>query len=207
MDTSKKSLLDKQKLNKDRTSYNSISAISESLISTSPTIDKLSTWVAVGSAAVVSLVITNVDKMAKFYSNEHIKILMICLAISLLFALLQKYFAMKCSLSLIVVDEMKNRLSPILEKYQEETSNIQKELTDSGLKIENDFSVTKALEDFQKMLPWYAGISLSRSLKRNKKNVKISHVNRVVNHFWQSFFMSAQFLLLIIFVFMSAFLI
>ncbi|MBE3919666.1 hypothetical protein HJ091_22715 [Vibrio parahaemolyticus] len=105
--------------------YDSIGALAEATVSTSPIIDTLSTWAAAGSAAVAGLSITNIDKMANFYDHSELKVLFSCLAASLLFALFQKYFAMLCSLSISSSTEVRARLAPVIDNFEQHANSIE----------------------------------------------------------------------------------
>ena len=115
----KKSVEDWKEIVDTNAFADSIAAFTESTISASPIIDKVSTWAAVGTATVAGLAITNIDKMASVYSSYEIKWLFSCLALSIAFALIQKLMSLACVTSLKVLEEIKNRFPPVLETYSE----------------------------------------------------------------------------------------
>lgn len=184
--------------------YDSVGALAEATVSTSPIIDKLSTWAAAGSAAVAGLSVTNVDKMANFYEQSELKFLFSCLAVSLLFSLFQKYYAMLCSLSISTSIEVRERLIPIIDNYEQHVQNIEKMAERNGLDIKSEFDLMKSISSFQKLCPWYMKLALSRSMSKAKENRNFHHKRMIVNYFWQSVMLIVQYFVLVVFVGMSA---
>ncbi|MDE1237083.1 hypothetical protein [Vibrio aestuarianus] len=184
--------------------YDSIGALVEATVSTSPIIDKLSTWAAAGSAAVAGLSITNIDKMANFYDHSELKVLFSCLAASLLFALFQKYFAMLCSLSISSSTEVRARLAPVIDNFEQHANSIEEMAEKNGLAIKPEFDLMKSISSFQELYPWYIKLVLNRPMNKAKENRNYHHKRMVVTHFWQGMTLFVQYLILVAFVGMSA---
>ncbi|WP_068977558.1 hypothetical protein [Aeromonas sp. EERV15] len=184
--------------------YDSVGALAEATVSTSPIMDKLSTWAAAGSAAVAGLSVTNVDKMAHFYEQSELKVLFSCLAASLLFSLFQKYYAMLCSLSISSSIEVRERLVPIIDDYEQHVQKIEEMAERNGLDIKTEFYLMKSISSFQDIFPWYMKLILNKAMSKIKENRNYHHKRMLVNYFWQSVTLFIQYFALVVFVSMSA---
>ncbi|NOH77898.1 hypothetical protein F0247_23050 [Vibrio crassostreae] len=199
-----KSLENWKKITDDNAHYDSIGAMAEATVSTSPIIDKLSTWAAAGSAAVAGLSVTNIDKMANFYDHSQLKVLFSCLAASLFLALIQKYYAMLCSLSISTSTEVRARLAPVLDSFEEHATAISEMSDKNGLAIKTEFDLMKTVASFQELYPWYIKLILNRPMKKLKEDRSYNHQRMLITHFWQGMTLLGQYLLLVAFVVMSA---
>ena len=78
-----------------RTEERLLRAYVSSLLSTSPTIDRFSTWLLAGIGAATTLTITNIESITRIISFQNVKGALYLLIVSGLFGLLEKYLALR----------------------------------------------------------------------------------------------------------------
>lgn len=198
-------LLNWKNITNQNAHYDAISAYVEATISTSPAIDKVSTWAATGSATVAGLTITNIDKMSKFYSNNEIKILFVCLAISLTLALFQKYNSMSCTLYMQIVSEVKKRLNSVLENFDNNATQIEKMAKENNLEMMPEFDFVASIDTYVNLYPWYVVWLIKKQANHSKQNRNYYHKKILTKYLYQNIFLLLQFISLIVFVGMSAY--
>lgn len=144
----------------------SVAAFAESTASVSPLIDKVSTWVAAGTATVAGLAITNIDKMSTAYNTCEVKWLFSCIAVSMIFALIQKYLSLVCAGSLQVSSAIKNSLPMVLETFDEHETKI-KEMSDThNLDIKAEYDFSKVLQTYLGLFPKWSQLFLKSKFNK-----------------------------------------
>ncbi|MEK7321806.1 MAG: hypothetical protein AABZ84_01850 [Pseudomonadota bacterium] len=182
----------------------SVGAFAESTVSASPIIDKASTWAAAGTATVAGLAITNIDKMISVYSAHEVKWLFSFLAISIFFALIQKYFAIACEASLKVVEELHSRFPRVLTVYEENEKQIDEisKKYDLGIKAQYDFS--KVLESYINLFPKWSLLLLRSRFRKSIADRNYSHTKLVAMFVTQNGCAFIQYLAILVFVCLAA---
>lgn len=178
----------------------SIAAITESTISASPLIDKVSTWAAAGTAAVAGLAITNINKMSPVYDPTEIKWLFSCLAFSIGFALVQKLMSLSCITSLKVSEEVKNRFPPVLKTYGEHENDIEKISQEHNLGVRTEYDITKVLDSYIKLYPKWTLFFIKSKFEKATKDRMYAHKLVISRFTAQVLFAFLQFLFILIFI-------
>ena len=134
----------------------SVGAFAESFVSSSPIIDKTSTWAGAGTAAVAALSITNIDKMLSIFSASEVKCLFSILAISILFSLIQKYLSSICASSLNVSEQLKLKFSDVMKVFDDHEKQIEEISKKHELGLKAEFNLNKLIEAYVSLFPkWY----------------------------------------------------
>lgn len=182
----------------------SVTAFAESTASASPLIDKISTWAAGGTATVAGLAITNIDKMSTAYNICEVKWLFSCLALSIIFAILQKYLSLICAGSLQVSAAIKNSLPAVLETFSEHEQKI-KEMSDAhNLDIKAEYDFSKVLQAYLALFPKWSLFFLKSKFNKSIADRNYPHKSLITSFVTQSFCAFIQYLLIVVFVGLAA---
>ena len=87
------------------------------IVSPSLTIDTFSTWLLGGTAAAVALVISNADKLVPRVGTVPSKLLLIALGISVIFGLLQKFFAVQLQYAQQLANAADSKLHALVTRH------------------------------------------------------------------------------------------
>lgn len=203
MDKLKSALDSWRAITDENAHYDTIGALAEATIATSPIMDKLSTWAAAGCAAVAGLVIANIDKVVSIYNYSELRVILSCLVISLFLAIAQKYFATMCSLKLAVGSEVKERLATVLDNFDRNSEKIESIAEKNNLKIQLEFDLMKTVDAYLNLTPGYMRIFTKRGTDKAKKDKAYTYKKMLTMYFWQSTCLFLQLISLATFVLMA----
>ncbi|WP_299574156.1 hypothetical protein [uncultured Shewanella sp.] len=132
-----------------------LNAFADAIVSSSPDIDKTSGWALGAAGAIAGLIITNIDKLAKFFDIAEIKILLVALIISILCGLAQKLLASLCAVHLKVKEVTSVKLKEILTVFESSESSITEMATEHKLDIVVEFDIEAVMQRFVEISPFY----------------------------------------------------
>jgi hypothetical protein len=182
----------------------SVGVFAESTVSASPIIDKASTWAAAGTATIAGLAITNIDKMTGIYSPLEVKWLFSFLAISIFFAILQKYLAIWCATSLCIAEEIKKKFPNVLSTHGEHEKKIKEMSEKHNLGINAEYDFTKVLTTYISLFPKLAQFFYRSRFERAISDRNYSHQKLIHLFFYQSISAFIQYLAILIFICLAA---
>jgi hypothetical protein len=182
----------------------SVGAMAESTAMASPIIDRMSTWAAAGVATIAGLAITNIDKMISVYSRHEVKYLLSFLAISIFFAIIQKYFASLCESSLRVSDEIKSKLPQVLSVYEQQEKQIQEISEKHDLDIKAEYDFAKVVLAYMNLYPKWALLIARSIFKKATTDRNYSHKNLIKMFVYQTSCAFLQYIAILVFVILSA---
>ena len=137
-----------------RTEEQLLRAYVSSLLSTSPMIDKFSTWLFAGSGASATLLIANVDGITRIASLGNIKWALLLLILSGLFGFLEKYLATDIQVNLLQEKNLRDILAPLAADYRLQRNVIQGRANLDGNEIEVEIDIKKVLNQYAIFHPW-----------------------------------------------------
>lgn len=133
----------------------SLNAFSDAIVSSSPDIDKTSSWALGAAGAIAGLMITNIDKLSKFYDIAEIKIMLIALVVSILCGLAQKFLASLCSVHLKVKEVTSIKLKEVIAVYESSESSINKMIEEHKLDMAVEFDIGAVMQRLVDISPIY----------------------------------------------------
>jgi hypothetical protein len=133
----------------------SLSAFADAIVSSSPDIDKTSSWALGAAGAIAGLMITNIDKLAKFYEISEIKIMLTVLIVSILCGLAQKFLASLCSVHLKVKEATSLKLKEVIDAFESSESLLNKVINENELDISVKFDIEAAMKRLVDISPFY----------------------------------------------------
>ena len=148
---------------RDSTEEKLLRAYTSSLLSTSPTIDKFSTWLLVGIGATATLIITNIESISKIVSFEHIRTSLLLLIISGLLGFLEKYLALDTQVNLSQEETLRAILASLSSDYEFRKRVVERKEKLDGKKTSINIDIPKVLTQYAGLHPW----PVRRRLNRN----------------------------------------
>ena len=134
----------------------SLNAFADAIVSSSPDIDKTSSWALGAAGAIAGLMITNIDKVGvKFYDTTEIKVMLLALVVSILCGLAQKFLASLCAVHLKVKEATSAKLKEIIAVFEASESSINKMIEEHKLDIAVEFDIESVLKRFVDISPFY----------------------------------------------------
>ena len=125
-----------------------------SLLSTSPVIDKFSTWLLAGIGATATLLITNIESITRIAAFENVKIALILLIVAGLFGFLEKYLSRDIQVNLSQEGSLQKILASISADYEHRKSVIQGWEEVNGRKINVSINIQRVLNQYASLHPW-----------------------------------------------------
>ena len=197
---------DNEKLKKDaedlqaKTEERLLRAYVSSLLSTSPAIDKFSTWLLAGIGAAATLLITNIESISRIASFENIKWALLLLIVSGLFGVLEKYLALDIQGNLSQEKSLRDILAPLSADYQFRKSVIEGRAEVDGKSINVKIDIKKVLNQYAALHPWPIRKKIGRP-----DPLPIVLKKRVCCYYWQLVYAIIEIVLFSAFVLVIAF--
>lgn len=183
----------------------SITAVAKASLSSSPIIDRESTWASGGVAAVSGLAITNMSVMQTTFGNEEVKWLFLTLATSLFFGLVQKVLAVSCSATLKVAETAKNSLNEVIEEFGTHQDQIEDISQAHDLNIAADIDMEKVLQGYIDLYPsWFRRV-IAGSAKKGFANRNHAYKGLISRYLGQVASAYIQFFAILVFVVLAAY--
>ncbi len=173
------------KLNKHNAEQDLASAMFASVLSTSPIIDKFSSWLLAGTGATAAVFITNVKEILPFLTQPGFKTCGVLLVVSGLFGFLAKYKAIMCQISYQNDIAVRKAMLPILDKHEGYEIKIVGYAKEQGVKLETDINMDLVINEFCNPFPKWVGWLMKRYLRKNKDNRQIGYVKPIQSYHWQ----------------------
>ena len=133
----------------------SLNAFADAIVSSSPDIDKTSSWALGAAGAIAGLMITNIDKLAKIYDISEIKFMLIALIVSILCGLAQKFLASLCSVHLKVKEVTSVKLKEVIAVFESSESSINKMIEEHKLDMVVEFDLEAVMQRLVDISPFY----------------------------------------------------
>lgn len=158
-------------------------------------IEKFSTWLLVGAAAIASFLIVNSDQLIPLISKQGFLVCGAFLCISCVFGLISKIYAVRCQIGIEVGAAIRKTFQVHLESYQKEEEKIKEGASFWGITLETGIRMERVLEEFfrpqPKTIAWFA----MRMLKKYQGNPQVGHIPLVLMMNRQGVFAAIQSLL------------
>ena len=139
----------------------------ESVLTTSPVIDRSASWLLVGLGTTTALIVANLEKTSLFIGNGSVSILLWLLLIGGLFGLAQKYVAVLLQIHLNVNQHVKRELTLVLEVHKKKEQEIKGFAERHAVTVNTKVDFSKSIQEIKKIVPWYQRPSFKRNLEKS----------------------------------------
>ncbi len=139
-------------------------------------IEKFSTWLLVGTAFILSFLITNANHLLPIIGHQGFRVLGGLLCTSCVFGLISRMYALKCAVQSAVIEAVGRTFDEHLQAYGDEEKKIQQGAKYWGITLQTGVRLERIMGEFFKPLPKWAAWFTSRHLRRNEGNPQIAHV-------------------------------
>ena len=171
----------------------SLNAFTDSVISTSGDLDKMSGWAIGAAGAIAGLMIANVDKIGvEFYEKTEIKVMLLILVISILCGLGQKSLAVSCSLYNRVKEVLSTKLKGVIATFESSEQAIEKMAKDNGFDIDIEFDMAASVDRFVKISPFYIRWLVKKEITRTLADSEYSAKKILATYYRQSIWLMSQ---------------
>jgi len=180
------------RIERENTENAIVSSMFEASAKSSEPIDRFSTWLLIGTAAVASFVITNADKLIPLVKQSGFIVCGVFLCFSCVFGLISKMYALRCKIGIEVGAAVRNTFISHLSQYKEKEQKIKENAELWGINLESGIRIERVLSEFYKPLPRITVWLASRHFKKNAGNPQIGYIFLIKNLNKQGFFALVQ---------------
>jgi hypothetical protein len=144
----KQSLTKLAKIKKNSTEKEFARILFKSTTSSSPTIDKFSTWLLAGTGATAALMISNLTSLSSVLNSPSIKYSLYILAISSLLGFFAKYYSLRCQITDTTADSITDNLKHAFERHEDSNKSIKETANKHNITIDTDPDLEKPLREY-----------------------------------------------------------
>lgn len=185
-------LLEWNRLARENTESAIVSSMFETATKASKPIEKFSTWLLVGTAAVASFLITNSDKLVPLLGTRGFAWSGALLCISCLLGLVSKAIGLRAQIGKETGEAVRKTFAEHLANYEKEEEKIQQGAKFWGIDLQTGIRIDRVLSEFYKPLPWWASWLAKRQLKKHAGNPQVGYLILIGNLNWQGYFAAGQ---------------
>lgn len=153
-----------------------VSSMFEAGMLASEPIEKFATWLLVGTAFILSFLITNANHLLPIIGHNGFRVLGGLLCSSCLFGLASRVYALRCKIQSAVLKAVGATFAERLDAYSKEEEKIQEGAKFWGITLETGVRMERILGEFFKPFPKLAVWLATRQLKKNEGNPQIAYI-------------------------------
>ena len=169
-----------------------VSSMFEASFNASEPIEKFSTWLLVGTAAIASFFITNADKLVPFIKHAGFLACGAFLCLSCLFGLVSRIFALRCKIQIAAGAAVRTTFAEHLTKHQEEEKKIKEGAAVWGITLETGIRIERVLGEYLAPLPRWVAWLVARQIKKHATNPQVGYLPVIKGLQWQGLFAAIQ---------------
>ena len=169
-----------------------VSSMFEACFSASEPIEKFSTWLLVGAAAIASFLITSADKLIPLIMHSGFLACGMFLCFSCLCGLISRICALRCNIQIQTGSAVRKTFGQHLAKHQEEEKQILETAAVWNLRLETGVRFDRVENEFLAQFPRWLVWLTSRHLKKHKNNPQIGNILVIKVLQWQALFAFLQ---------------
>jgi hypothetical protein len=185
-------LLEWNRLARENTENAIVSSMFEAAACAIEPIEKFSTWLLVGAAAIASFLIANSDKIIPLLSKHGFLICGGLLCASCFFGLLAKLAALRSNIASQINLAVLKTFKEHLTNYEEEEQKIQEGAEFWGINLQTGVRIERILSEFSKPLPWWVKLLMKWKLKNHENNPQVGYLPLINNLTWLGYFTAGQ---------------
>lgn len=139
-------------------------------------IEKFSTWLLVGTAFILSFLITNANHLLPIIGHDGFRVLGGLLCTSCLFGLISRIYALKCMIQSAVLEAVGRTFNEHVAAYTQEEDKIKENAKFLGITLETGVRMDRIMKEFLKPLPKLAVWLATRHLKHHEGDPQVAHL-------------------------------
>lgn len=164
-------------------------------------VDKFSTWLLVGAAAVAAFLITNSAQLIPILGKQGFLVCGLLLCVSCLLGILAKIAALRsgiiCKINSAILETFKIHLA----EHEREEQRIKENAEFWGIDINTGIRLERIISEFSRPLPLWAKFTINRKMKKNKahNDPQAAYFPLISTITWLGYFVSIQSLAILAF--------
>lgn len=167
------------RLARENTENAMVSSMFEAGYTASTPIERFSTWLLVGTAAIASVFVTNGAELLPLVGHTGFRVLGAFLCVSCGCGLISRVYALRCKIGVRVLNAINTTFHKHLDAYRKEEEQILEGAKFWGITLQTGIRMERVLAEFFAPLPKLVAWLASRQLKRNVGNPQIAHLKLV----------------------------
>ncbi|MEW8293609.1 MAG: hypothetical protein AB2651_22045 [Candidatus Thiodiazotropha sp.] len=148
-----------------------ISALVESMVtataSTSPSIDKTSSWLLAGIGATIALIIPNLDRLTIMLGNKNLSLVILLLLLASLFGILQKYLALLINVQLKAMGKTEELAADVIQRHLDKEKDISSLANKHNISIDPTIDFNKVFGLYKLTVPWYMRFNFEKKMRHH----------------------------------------
>lgn len=194
-------LIDYANLVRSNAEISFTSAMLDSAIRSSITVNRFSTFLLIGSGATVSVFVTNIDKLLPIINQFGFKASALLLVGSILFGIAAKFRSIQCEISIENRNFIQERLPKILEELDKHQGLISTRSSQLNITVDSELRMDRVISDFLKPFPRFIRYIALRNLNKNSDSSQVAYLNSIKHWLSQCFFTLLQTAFFVFFIF------
>ncbi len=190
-------LLEWNRLNKENTERDMVSAMFISVANTSYILDKFSMWLFAGTGATGALLITQINSVLSSMSIAGFKVCMFMLVVSSIFAFVAKFFSLNCQIVNEVIAAINEKIKLLFEEHEENEEEIEKYAKERTMKLETDINMNNVLKEYMRPFPKWIQRIIKQQAQKAEGDPLVAYHSMVQAYYKQSIFTFLQAVLFI----------
>lgn len=169
-----------------------VSSMFEAASKASEPLEKFSTWLLVGTAAVASFLIANSDKLVPLLGTRGFGACGALLCLSCLFGLTSRVIGLRAQIGKETGEAVRKTFAEHLAKYEEEEKKIRQGAEFWGIDLQTGIRIDRVLSEFYKPFPRWISMLAKRQLKKHAGNPQVGYIVLINSLNWQGYFAAGQ---------------
>ena len=159
-------LIEWNRLNKENAEHGFVSAIFQSMVETSPLVDKFSMWLLAGTGATGALLITQIGSILPYLSQQGFKACLVILVGSAVVGFVAKYYSLRCEIQNKIQSKLTELIKPVLEKHECDEDTIQEYAEQRGVELQTEIDFSIIMTEFSKPFPFWVKWLIARKIQK-----------------------------------------
>jgi hypothetical protein len=168
-------LLEWNRLARENTENAIVSSMFQAAAKAIEPLEKFSTWLLIGAAAIASFLITNSDKVLPLLGSKGFSACGAFLCASCIFGLLSKIYGLRAQIAVETGAAVQKTFEEHFEKYKEQEQKIKAGAKSWGIDIQTGIRLDRVLTEFFKPLPRWVVWMAMRHFKKHAGNPQIGN--------------------------------
>lgn len=158
------------KITKSQTELKVAKVFFDSVLTSSPVIDRSASWLLAGVGATAALIVANLEGTSSFIGRGPVSVVLWLLLIAGLFGLAQKYTAVLVQIQLHVDKKIKRGLQPVFDEHERKEGEIEELAKKHNLTVNTEIDLLNSIEEIRKIVPWYQRLRFKIKLEKSMKD-------------------------------------
>ena len=158
-------LLEWNRLNKENAEQGFVSAMFQSMAETSPLVDRFSMWLLAGTGATGALLITQVESILPYVSEQGFKTCLFVLVASSVTGFIAKYYSLRCDIQNRFQVKLAELMKPVFEKHESDEDEILTYAEKRGVELETEVDLALIITEFSKPFPFWVKWLIARKVE------------------------------------------